>query len=145
MMASMRTTRNAPDHLATIGEELGELAADALADVRDRVEVGGGVVAEGARRLAEVAADALTDARHELAARIEPEKPSRKWRWFLAGGVAAAVAVALWAVLSRRPQQVDEPIRAVPGSPAAGGEGASTTAPDAPTPSAATRNGHTSG
>mgnify|MGYP001340792967 CR=1 FL=1 len=83
--------------------------------------------------------------RHELAARIEPEKPSRKWRWFLAGGVAAAVAVALWAVLSRRPQQVDEPIRAVPGSPAAGGEGASTTAPDAPTPSAATRNGHTSG
>ncbi|MBN9109819.1 MAG: hypothetical protein J0I34_13670 [Pseudonocardia sp.] len=141
----MRTTRNAPDHLATIGEELGELAADALADVRDRVEVGGGVVAEGARRLAEVAADALTDARHELAARIEPEQPSRKWRWFLAGGVAAAVAVALWAVLSRRPQQVDEPIRAVPGSPAAGGEGASTAAPDAPTPSAATRNGHTSG
>ncbi|GEL24204.1 hypothetical protein PSU4_31580 [Pseudonocardia sulfidoxydans NBRC 16205] len=141
----MRTTRNAPDHLAAIGEELGELAADAFADVRDRVEVGGGAVAEGARRLVEVAADALSDAREELVARIEPEKPSRKWRWFLAGGIAAAVAVALWAVLSRRPQQVDEPIRAVPEPPSPGGGGGSQAAPATPTPSAAARNGHSSG
>lgn len=143
MMARMRTTRNAPDHLAAIGEELGELAADAFADVRDRVEVGGGAVADGARKLAEVAAEALTDVRHELATRIEPEQqPSRKWRWFLAGGIAAAVAVALWAVLSRRPQQVDEPVRAVPEP--SGGEGASQPAAT-PTTSAAARNGHSTG
>lgn len=145
MMASMRTTRNAPDHLAAIGEELGELASDVLADVRDRVEVGGGAMADGARRLAEVAAEAFTDARHELAARVEPERPSRKWRWVVAGGIAAAVAVSLWAVLSRRPQLVDEPVRAVPGTPPAGDEGASQTAPATPTSSAAARNGHTSG
>lgn len=143
-MASMRTTRNAPDHLAAIGGSLGELASDAVADVRDRVEVGGGAVAEGARRLAEVAAEALTEVRQELASRIEPEPPSRKWRWFVAGGIAAAVAVGLWAVLSRRPQQVDEPVRAVPGTPTAGGEGATQAAPATPTPSAAARNGHSS-
>ncbi|GJF02171.1 hypothetical protein [Pseudonocardia sp. D17] len=143
----MRTSRNAPDHLATIGESLGELASDAAADVRHGVELGSGLVADVAARLGDVAAETLTDVRRDLAARIEPERPSRRGWWLLAGGIAAAVAVALWAILSRRPQQVeDEPVRAVPhavpsdGGSASGGGDAS----DGAVPSAATRNGHSS-
>lgn len=60
--------------------------------------------------------DAVAAARRDLARLIEPEPPRHRLRRVLAGGAAAAVLVALWAVLSRRPQQVEtpRPVRVVP-------------------------------
>ena len=102
----MRTSKKpagVSDLAASVGESVGELAAEVAAELKDRVA-----------QSSELVAEAVTTARRDLAELIEPTPPKRQWRWLVAGGIAAAVAVALWAVLSKRPQQVEPPVRAVP-------------------------------
>jgi hypothetical protein len=127
-MRTSRKTAGVTDLAVSVRESVGELAAEVAAEVKDRVAHGSELVAE-----------AVTVARRDLADLIEPAPPSRRWRWLLAGGVAAAVAVALWAVLSRRPQQVEPPVRSVPRAVPSDDDASE---PDAAPSGVGGRNGH---
>ncbi|GAA1873234.1 hypothetical protein GCM10009836_62760 [Pseudonocardia ailaonensis] len=109
----------AGEKAAELGEKAGELAGTA----RELLEESGGKLDEG-----------VLAARRELAQRIDPGPPQRRWLWIVAVVVLTAGSAAVWYLLSRRPQAVEgtePPPRTPPGDLDLKAE----------TPAHATRNG----
>ncbi|NMI00522.1 hypothetical protein [Pseudonocardia acidicola] len=108
---------NAPTTLTRVREQA-DSAPGSIGEAVDAVTYGARRLSDGVRdTLSEVVPelsgeikDGVRQARRELAGRLDPDgRPRRRRRWLLAGLVVTAVSALVWAVLSRRPQQVDAP------------------------------------
>ncbi|WP_214369318.1 hypothetical protein [Pseudonocardia sp. H11422] len=99
-------------------------AAKTLARTRERADSTMGSIGDVVDTVADAAPEFTRQARELLAERIDPDRgPRRRRRWLLAGLVVTAVSAVVWAVLSRRPQQVEPQLSSdwpVPATPPGG-------------------------